>query len=80
MSNRNNQFQNGASNSSLNNTYGSYNQAPNKPKMQYSDGNMNNNNNNMRNNNRMGGGPMKGGPNRFANRSAGPYGNNGGKS
>lgn len=80
--NRNNNFN---SNSSLNNTYGSYNQAPNKPKM--NDGGMNNNNNNMmmnnnnnNRNNKMGGGPgpMRGGHGRFTNRSAGPYGGGGG--
>ena len=78
--NRNN---NNNYNSSLNNTYGSYNQAPNKPKM---DNNMNQNNNmmnnnNMNNNRKMGGGPgpMRGGHGRFTNRSSGPYGNGGGK-
>lgn len=80
-----NQFDNGFSNSSLNNTYGSYNQAPNQPKMNTGGQNMP-----MMNNNRMGGnmgggggnkmggggggpGPMRGGG-RFTNRSSGPYG------
>lgn len=81
---QNNQFDNGFSNSSLNNTYGSYNQAPNQPKMNAGGQNMP-----MMNNNRMGGGnmgggnkmgggggpgPMRGGG-RFTNRSSGPYGN-----
>ena len=78
--NRNNNNNN--YNSSLNNTYGSYNQAPNKPKMDNMNQNNNMmNNNNMNNNRKMGGGPgpMRGGHGRFTNRSSGPYGNGGGK-
>lgn len=69
-----NQFQN---NSSMNNTYGSYNQAPNKPKQMNQPDQMNQNNNMMMNrNNKMGGGggPIRGGHGRFTNRSSGPYG------
>lgn len=77
-----NQFDNGFSNSSLNNTYGSYNQAPNQPKMNAGGPNMPMMNNRMAGgnmgSNKMGGGPgpMRGGG-RFTNRSSGPYGGSG---
>lgn len=76
-----NQFDNGFSNSSLNNTYGSYNQAPNQPKMNMTGGGgggqnnmpMGGNRNMPIGGNRGGPGPMRGGG-RFTNRSSGPYG------
>ena len=70
-----NNFDNGFGNSSLTNTYGSYNQAPGQPKMNMGGGGNRMGGNNM-NNPRGGGGP---GPMRrgggFTNRSSGPYGN-----
>lgn len=80
-----NQFDNGFSNSSLNNTYGSYNQAPNQPKMNMTGGGgggqnnmpMGGNRNMPIGGNRGGPGPMRGGG-RFTNRSSGPYGGGGG--
>merc|ERR1712127_477209 len=79
-----NGFNNMGGNSSMNSTYGSYNQAPNQPKMNTGMPMMGGNGGGYmggggnRGNNNGGPGPMRRGGGGFSNRSAGPYGGGGG--